>query len=350
MKILYAVQGTGNGHISRAMEIVPILQKYCELDILISGIQADLDPGFMVTHRLKGMGFIFGKKGEVDLIQTFRKCISRGFIREIKQLPLKKYDLVINDFEPVSAWAARIQNVPCISLSHQFAVIHSASPKPDKTDWVGKMIMSNYSPVSSGFGFHFKPYAETIFTPVIRSEVRNLSTSDGQHITVYLPAYSNEQIIKVLSLLPSEEWQVFSKHSKKTFQIANISIQPITNKAFLESMASSKAVLCGAGFETPAEALFLGKKLLVIPMKNQYEQQCNAAALAEMGIRTLKNLKRKYVLHLKDWIAHSRPIPVSFPDQTEEVIRRVLDTLENQMPMAKRKSGKRQKETPKNAL
>ena len=34
MKILYAIQGTGNGHISRAREIIPLLQKYGELDIL----------------------------------------------------------------------------------------------------------------------------------------------------------------------------------------------------------------------------------------------------------------------------------------------------------------------------
>ena len=27
MKILYAIQGTGNGHISRARDIIPVLQK-----------------------------------------------------------------------------------------------------------------------------------------------------------------------------------------------------------------------------------------------------------------------------------------------------------------------------------
>jgi len=51
------------------------------------------------------------------------------------------------------------------------------------------------------------------------------------------------------------------------------------------SIVCSKAtgVFCGAGFETPAEAMFLKKKLMVIPMKGQYEQQCNAAALEEIG-------------------------------------------------------------------
>ena len=36
MKIFYAVQATGNGHISRAIEILPYLRKYGEVDIFLS--------------------------------------------------------------------------------------------------------------------------------------------------------------------------------------------------------------------------------------------------------------------------------------------------------------------------
>jgi len=37
MKILYAVQATGNGHIARAIEMMPHLQKYGEVDVFLSG-------------------------------------------------------------------------------------------------------------------------------------------------------------------------------------------------------------------------------------------------------------------------------------------------------------------------
>ncbi|NDB36263.1 MAG: glycosyl transferase, partial [Flavobacteriia bacterium] len=40
MKILYAIQGTGNGHISRAIALVPEFQKLVEVDVLISGTQS----------------------------------------------------------------------------------------------------------------------------------------------------------------------------------------------------------------------------------------------------------------------------------------------------------------------
>ncbi len=62
-----------------------------------------------------------------------------------------------------------------------------------------------------------------------------------------------------------------------------------------------RGVLCGAGFETPSEALYLKKKLLVIPMKNQYEQQCNAMALKEIGVPVIYDFNIKSIKKLKDF-------------------------------------------------
>lgn len=325
MKILYAIQGTGNGHISRARDVLPELQVYGEVHTLISGIQADVKPGFDVTYRLKGMGFIFGKKGNVDLVRTLKECVSKEFLKEIKKLPVKDYDLIINDFEPVSAWASRRSGVPCVSLSHQAAILSKSAPKPEKTDWIGRMVLQQYAPVQASVGFHFKKYDANTFPPVIRQAVRNLEPVKGNWATVYLPAYENERIIKVLSELPAMDWQVFSKHSKKEIQKRNLWIRPIENLAFIESMAGSSAVLCGAGFETPAEAMFLKKKLMVIPMKHQFEQQCNAAALAEMGIQTFKSLKGKHIDRIYSWLEHARCPEIEFPDETAMAVRRAID-------------------------
>jgi hypothetical protein len=72
MKILYAIQGTGNGHISRARDIVPILQLKGEVDILISGDIKQLNVPFEVKYRPHGLGFTFGKKGGIDFWQTYK--------------------------------------------------------------------------------------------------------------------------------------------------------------------------------------------------------------------------------------------------------------------------------------
>ncbi len=324
MKILYAIQGTGNGHLSRARDIIPILQKKGELDILVSGIQADVQLPFDIKYRFHGLSFIFGKRGGVSMMATYRKSDLKRLFREIESLPINEYDLVINDFEPVSAWACKLIGKPCIGLSHQAAVISKASPKPSKKIPVGKSILNNYAPVSDAYGFHFETYGENIFTPVIRSQIRNAVPTNQGHFTVYLPAYSDKRIIKVLSQVPEVKWQVFSKHSKQEYFVGNVSIQPINNEAFIESFVSCAGVLCGAGFETPAEALFLQKKLLVIPMSGQYEQQCNAVSLNEMGVTVIKNLKEKYLETITEWSTASPVIKVDYPDQTEQIINELL--------------------------
>src|SRR6478609_7092451 len=124
MKILYAVQGTGNGHITRAMEIIPYLEKKGELDILVSGIQSDIELPFKVKYRFNGLSFIFGKKGGVDFWKTFVKLNSIQLLKEIKKLDVKEYDLIISDFEPVSCWAAIKAKRVCIGLSNQVATLH----------------------------------------------------------------------------------------------------------------------------------------------------------------------------------------------------------------------------------
>jgi uncharacterized protein (TIGR00661 family) len=324
MKILYAIQGTGNGHLSRAREIIPILQRKGELDLLISGTQADVDLPYPVKYRFKGLCFIFGKKGGIDVMATYRKSNLKRLYSEIKSLPVENYDLVLNDFEPVSAWACRTKHKHCVGLSHQAAVIHKNAPKPEKKDLLGKAILNHYAPVSVSYGFHFANYSKDIFTPVIRSEIRNPEVEIKPHYTVYLPAYSDKRIIRVLSEIRDINWHVFSKHTKATYREGNVFIRPIENDLFIESLVSCTGILCGAGFETPAEALFLQKKLLVIPMKGQYEQQCNAAALGTLGVPVLKSLKDKHLEKIKSWTQIPQTIPVIYPDITEKIIDMVM--------------------------
>ncbi len=325
MKVLYAIQGTGNGHLSRARDIIPILQqKDIDLDILVSGTQADIQLPYPVKYQLKGLSFIFGKQGGVAMWKTYLKAKTMRLQKEIMTLPVEDYDLIINDFEPVSAWACKIKKRPCVSLSHQAAVLAVQAPKPKKKDPLGKLILKKYAPTTKQYGFHFVAYNDSIFTPVIRQDIRKAAISEGEHYTVYLPSYSDEKIIKMLSKIKNVEWVVFSKYNKQSYFIKNISFQPITNEAFVKSMATSKGILCGGGFETPAEALFMKKKLMVIPMKGQYEQQCNAAALKKMGVPVIKSLKNKHLNTLKNWVKSDVRVQVSYPDITERIIDQLL--------------------------
>lgn len=333
MRILFAIQGTGNGHLSRARDVYPELAKYGEVDVLISGIQADVDFPYPVKYRLYGMSFIFGSKGGVDIWQTAKKLRLFRLIKDIKKLPVQDYDLVVNDFEPVSAWACKLKNIECIGLSHQSAVLSPYAPLPEHSDLKGKLVLKYYAPVTEAYGFHFRAFSKNVFTPVIRKQVRDITPSNEGHYTVYLPAYDDETIVAHLSFFENVKWQVFSKHNKVPFSFKNISVQPIENDAFIKSMAASTGVLCGAGFEGPAEALFLGKKLLVIPMQQQYEQQCNAAALETIGVPVIKYLGKKYYERITWWLVAGNAVPVNYPDMTAQIVAQVI--RENTQPARK---------------
>lgn len=324
MKILYAIQGTGNGHLTVALEVLPYLMKRADVDILISGSEVDVQLPYEVKYRLHGLGFVFGKKGGIDYLETYKKARLKKLFTEISELPVEDYDLVFSDFEPVSAWACRLKNKPCIGFSHQAAVVNGRSPQPKKTDMIGQAILKHYAPTSVRYGFHFVPYNKNIFTPIIRKEIREAEARQTGHYTVYLPSYSDKRIIRLLSLFPGQKWEVFSKRCKEAYTAENISIYPVTNESFVQSMVTSDGVFCGAGFQTPSEALFLKKKLLVIPMKGQYEQQCNAVALKLLGIPVLKNLKAKQHQKVREWLESEAKILMNFPDETEWVLDQII--------------------------
>lgn len=324
MKILYALQGTGNGHIARAIEIYPELCKYGQVDILISGTQADINFPFPVKYAFHGLSFVFGKHGGIDQWATLTRIKLFRLLKDIKALPVHEYDVVINDFEPVTAWACKWRRKKCIALSHQAAVLHPDAPKPVNKDAFGRFILQHYAPASIQLGFHFQQIDSQIFTPIIRAAIRQLNTSDEGYYTVYLPAYDDTTLIKELSQFKGIHWQVFSKHAIEPFHFENISVHIIENEAFTESIAHCRGVLCGAGFETPAEALYLGKKLMVIPMKGQYEQQCNAAFLQKMNIPVIPELSRKYRSEIIDWLDVAQEQCMHYPENTIDIVAQVI--------------------------
>ena len=326
MKILYAAQATGNGHLSRAMEIIPHLKKLGQTDILVSGIQADIELPFDVKYKFKGLSFVFGKKGGIDYFKTYMKSNTFRLMNEIRKLPIEEYDLIINDFEPVSSWAAHMKKLPCIALSNQCATLSSLVPKPKHKDPLGVFVLKHYAPSTHQYGFQFKSFGKNIFTPVIRKEVRELDVTDKGHYTVYLPAYDDERLLKNLSRFKDIKWEVFSKHNKQASRHKNVSIQPIQQKAFLKSLASCTGTLCAAGFGTTSEALYLKKKLLAIPMKAQYEQICNATVLKTMDVPIMKSLKKKHADHLEKWLNKGKIIEVNYPDITADIVGQIVDT------------------------
>lgn len=324
MRILYAIQGTGNGHLSRAKEFIPHLSRYSELDLLVSGSSSEVDLGHAVRWKLPGIGYRFGKRGGIDYIGTLRKLRPIRFLKDVQMFPVEDYDLVINDFEPVTAWGARRTGVPCIGLSHQAAFLSANSPRPNRRNPAAEAVFQYFSPCSRPVGFHYQPYDHFIHPPVIRREVRALNPVLTDQVTVYLPAWSDRMLESIFVKFPSMEWHLYSKHCRAPRRYRNVQVLPVDNRSYLKSLERSRGLITAAGFESPAEALYLGKQLLVVPMKGQYEQACNAEALRRLGVDIVNRIDKTFLERIESWLSGPRTIGLVFPDQGEALIEEIL--------------------------
>src|SRR5690606_9020388 len=169
--------------------------------------------------------------------------------------------------------------------------------------------------------FHFQRYNPHIYLPVIRSEIRKLNPVNEGFYMTYLPSYSDDFLVEKLNKT-KVKWKIFSKASSGVYKYGNVKIYPIDQKKFLRAFEKCAGILCNAGFETPAEALFLKKKLFVIPVKNQYEQACNAIALEELGVSSSCEFDLKKI---REWIDSDEKISVDYQDKTDTIVRKVLN-------------------------
>ena len=320
MKIFYAVQATGNGHISRAMEILPFLERYGQVDIFLSGANSTLDLDATVKYRSKGLCLYYKDKGGLDYPQIVRNIAPLRITKEVRDLPVEKYDLVLNDFECLTSLACAYKKVPSVNFGHQASFFSPKTPRPAKKEWMGEWILRHYAPASQYIGLHFKSYDDFILPPVIKREILQADPSDRGTITVYLPSFSDATLLHHLSPLRDFQFQVFSKEVSKPERQGNILFIPVSKSGFNKSLINCQAIITGAGFETPAEALYLGKKLMVIPIKGQYEQSCNAAALEKMGVTRVDTLDAGFHSLFYHWMANRKKIVLSLDHSTESII------------------------------
>lgn len=331
MNILFGIQTTGNGHISRAQEILPRLMQIGKVTILLSGEAKEVHLPCHHKIQLNGLTYSFDNDGRVSISKTAKSLKFTRFLKEVKNLDLSKYDLILNDFEPISAWAAKMQNRGCFSLSHQSSFLSEKTPRPSRRNELVELIMRYFAPSSTGIGFHFERYDDFIMPPVIKSSVQKLNPKKGSHYTVYIPAYKPELLERTFSKHKDAQWQIFSPQVKKVTRHANVIIQPTSKDAFVESLENCQGVVTAGGFELCAESMFLGKKLFAIPVINQYEQLCNSAALKKMGVSTTNEIGTNFDVKLIRWMEDAKVIQLKEIANIDHIMERVLSFSELDM-------------------
>lgn len=324
MKILYGVQGTGHGHISRAKVVLPALRKVADVDVLISGYNFKLDLDGEIAYKVRGISLEYDQLGSVDLLETARKLDPVRFIQDMNATPVQDYDFVVNDFEPVSAWAAQKAGIPCVAISHQAAFLSPKVPRPKRRNLFSEGVMKHFAPCTSAIGCHFRRYDDFIEPPIIREAIKQLTPTAGGHVTVYLPAFNYEYLYSIFKNIREVEWHIFSQDCDAPFQKRNVRVNPVGKESFLQSFQDSLGIVCSAGFEAPSEAMYLGKKLLAIPIRNQYEQKCNAAALEELGGNVVYQVDQSFEESLRSWISEGKELQLPEISDEEEIAGKII--------------------------
>ncbi len=319
MKVFYGVQATGNGHITRARAMAPKLK------------QAGIDVTWMFTGRpweqLFDMevfadyewrtGLTFATKaGHVQYLQTAWENPIARFVRDVKQLDLSGYDLVVCDFEPVTAWAAKLQGIKTVGIGHQYAFCYDI-PRAG-ADFLGEKVLRYFAPVSVGLGVHWHHFHHPILPPVIERDMGAAETIPNK-VIVYLPFEDVNHVIQLLKQFHGYQFYIYSPTSPNTQEHpANIHVRQLSRVGFQNDFADSSAVISNAGFELASEALQTGKKILVKPLRGQMEQVSNALALELLQLgQVMQSLD---AASIATWLEQSRAIHVQYPDSAQAIV------------------------------
>jgi len=316
MNILYGIQGTGNGHLSRGEYIYNVLKKYSNnIDVLISGDNYSLKPSMPIKYTNKGITFSV-TNGKIDYLKTLSNLDLLTSFLEQRDIPFKDYDLVVTDFEPITAWSSVRFKIPSIQISHQASFLDNNVPRPASRSIIGEYIMKYFCPTNDYIGLHYKEYGDNISEPIISKRIQNCTTQIKNHITVYLSWHNDDYLFNFFKQIPNYNFHIFSKNITKSKKRGNCLFKTTNQVNFLESMRNSSGVICNAGFQTSSEVIYLGKRLIVIPIDGQYEQLCNVAALKKIGIPSFNQLDDISANFIKEWL-NSKPIEIKFTNSVE---------------------------------
>lgn len=322
MKLLYAVQATGNGHITRARAMLPALQRVgIEADFLFSGRAKEklFDMQcFGSFQYFRGFTFIT-ENGTVQSWKTLKQAKLKQFWSDVNSLDLSRYDLLLNDFEPISAWAARRQGIPSLGLAHQYALRYPI-PGTEKAFWLQPAI-DFFTPLDRYLGVHWQHFDQAILPPLLNiSPSHSVYDEDNQQpfILVYLPFEALDKVVHWLQGFPDIQFKLYTDVLDKS-SFGHIQIHPLSRQAFPCDLRLCSGVICNSGFGLCSEALVLGKKLLTKPLSGQIEQYSNACILKQMG--NAQVMYRLDTHKLENWLMCDSIEAVHYPDVAEHIAK-----------------------------
>ena len=265
----------------------------------------------------KGFTFVF-KNGKLSVFKTLLKIDLIQFTKDVFKIK-KEYDVVVTDFEPISAYAARKLGIHCIGIGHQYSFLKKI-PKSFKMKLASLFFLRFYTPINSTISSHFYHFNQPILSPFIEESLKNKDAVSVMKNTflVYLAWEEKDQMISILNAIKSNEFIYYCSVDKEE-QIDNVTLKPYSNKKFKMDLVACNGLLTNAGFQLPAEAIYLGKKILCKPLLGQPEQEHNAKTLKKLQHATICSKFTKENIEL--WIRYGKQKKELYNDPIDLMIK-----------------------------
>ncbi len=327
VKILYGIGCEGMGHATRSKAVIEYLVKRGhEIKIVTSGRSYEYLKGYpsdivnAESWRLAYRGNRIYPWGSVVLNAQKLPKLIKAVVAIKKAIKSWKPDIILNDYAFAVSELGKYYEIPTMTIDNNR--IRIAARVEKQIHWWNRFNANAFiwlnTPKSDAhiiLTFFYPPLKENakntfLAPPIIRKELRELKTTNKDHIILYQTASTNEGVLEAAKAAKAK-FRVYGFGEREPE--GNLVFKPFSEKEFFDDLSSAKAVITNGGFSLMSECLFLRKPVLSIPMENHYEQQINAYYLAKLGYgmmaqepsagvinRFLKNLKR-YEKNLKSY-------------------------------------------------
>ena len=251
-------------------------------------------PNFIRTSDRKGI--------QISLSFAYNLLRSPLYIYEILRLSNiirnSECDAVVNFYDMIGglAYFFSFSRKPFFVISHHYFLRHPDFVFPSRVN-MQKLLLHIYSAIcalgtrrkialSFSEAEHLPKKKLFVVPPLLRKEIYQLRPDNEDYILVYLlnPGFLEEIRTWCVSNTDRKVIAFTDGDNDPETLPENLRIEKFGGNTFLNALAGCGILVCTAGFETVAEAAYLGKKIVVIPSKNHFEQECNAADAERAGI------------------------------------------------------------------
>lgn len=293
-RILYGVNGEGFGHSTRSIEIINFLVKQGHQVKVVSFGRGEenLREHFSV-EKIFGLRFVY-QENEVRYLKTIFKNLMNT-PEAVRSLSILKDlcetfqpQLVISDFEPLTAAIAHLRKLPLLSIDNEHVLTKTKYDSPEGYHNERQvallitrlMVWRAKAYIALSF-FACQPTAGKVYVlpPVIRQAVLNLRPEPQDYVIVYLNN-EFEGLIETLRRVDCR-FVVYGFDCHK--QSDNLLFKKFNQHEFLSDLSGAKAVIGTAGFSLISESLYLGKPYFALPAGKQFEQALNAYHVKKLG-------------------------------------------------------------------